>query len=109
MPLTLEIVTAERAVMSEDDVDKIVVPAADGQITILPRHASLISLLHAGELRVTRRGTEHNIAIGGGFLEVHNSRVRVLADTAEHADEIDVARAEAAEQRARALLADRRQ
>src|SRR5207247_1070183 len=62
-----------------------------------------------GELRIRKRGEEHVFAIGGGFLETSHSRVRVLADAAEHADEIDVARAQAAEERARALLADRRQ
>lgn len=109
MPMHLEIVTAERALLSEDDVDAVVAPSVDGQITILPRHASLIALLQEGELRIRRRGEERAIAIGGGFLEVHNSRVRVLADSAEHAEEIDIARAEAALERARHLLTNRRQ
>ena len=109
MPLHLEIVTAERALLSEDDVDQVVAPGADGQMTILPHHASLISLLQHGELRVRRRGEERIYAIAGGFLEVHQSRVRILADAAEHADEIDVARAQAAEERARALLSNRHQ
>ncbi|HZQ97723.1 MAG TPA: ATP synthase F1 subunit epsilon [Chloroflexota bacterium] len=85
MPLELEIVTAERQVLSEGDVDSVVAPAADGQITILPRHASLITLLKAGELRVRRRGGETRVAVTGGFLEVHHSRVRVLADSAVEA------------------------
>lgn len=82
MPLQLEIVTAEREVLSEGDVDSVVAPAADGQITILPRHASLITLLQAGELRVRRRGAETRMHVSGGFLEAHESRVRVLADSA---------------------------
>ena len=82
MPLQLEIVTAEREILSEDDVDSVVAPAADGQITILPHHASLITLLQAGELRVRRRGGESRMRVTGGFLEVHHSRVRVLADSA---------------------------
>lgn len=82
MPLRLEIVTAEREVLAEEDVDSIVAPAADGQITILPRHASLITLLQAGELRVRRRGGETRLHLSGGFLEVHHSHVRVLADSA---------------------------
>jgi F-type H+-transporting ATPase subunit epsilon len=82
VPLHLEVVTAEREVLSEDDVDSVVAPAADGQITILPRHASLITLLQAGELRVRRRGGETRMQVSGGFLEVHHSRVRVLADSA---------------------------
>lgn len=106
--MRLEIVTAERQVLSLDDVESVVAPAADGQITILPRHASLISLLVPGELRVRRRGQEVTLAVGGGFLEVHRSRVRVLADAAERAEEIDVARAEAAAERAQRTLAERR-
>jgi F-type H+-transporting ATPase subunit epsilon len=82
VPLQLEVVTAERQVLSEGDVDSVVAPAADGQITILPRHASLITLLQAGELRVRRRGVETRMQVSGGFLEVHESRVRVLADSA---------------------------
>ena len=109
MPMHLEIVTAEREVLAEDDVDSVVAPGADGQLTILPRHASLITLLHAGELRIRRRGGDHVFAITGGFMEVHQSRVRVLADAAEHSDEIDVQRAAAAEERARALLSNRQQ
>jgi F-type H+-transporting ATPase subunit epsilon len=85
MPLQIEIVTAERRVLTEDDVDSVVAPAADGQITILPHHASLITLLKAGELRVRRRGGETRMAVTGGFLEVHHSQVRVLADSAVEA------------------------
>lgn len=107
MPLRLEIVTAEREILTEDDVDEVIVPAADGQLTIRPRHASLISLLTHGEMRVRHGGREHLYAIAGGFMEVHRSRVRILADAAEHADEIDLAGAQAAEERARQLIADR--
>lgn len=82
MPLQLEIVTAEREVLSEGDVESVVAPAADGQITILPHHASLITLLQPGELRVRRRGGEMRMMVTGGFLEIHQSRVRVLADSA---------------------------
>jgi F-type H+-transporting ATPase subunit epsilon len=106
MPMRLEIVSAERAVLSEDDVDQVVAPSADGQVTILPRHASLMTLLEPGELRIRRRGEERAFAISGGFMEVHQSRVRILADAAEHTDEIDIQRAQAAAERARALLSN---
>jgi F-type H+-transporting ATPase subunit epsilon len=108
MPMRLEVVSAERAVLTEEDVDQIVAPGADGQLTILPRHASLITLLQPGELRIRRRGQDTAFAISGGFMEVHQSRVRILADAAEHTDEIDVQRAQAAEERARALLSNPR-
>ncbi len=102
--LRLEIVTAERTVYS-DDVDIVVAPGADGELGVLPRHASLLTLLQPGELRVRKDGEEIPMAISGGFMEVRPDKVIVLADTAERADEIDAARAEAARERAGALLA----
>jgi F-type H+-transporting ATPase subunit epsilon len=108
MPLHLEVVTAERVVYA-DDVDMVVAPGLDGEVGILPRHAPLMSVLGIGELRLTRGGQETGVAIGGGFMEVLNDRVTVLADSAERAEEIDEARAEEAQQRAQRLLADRSQ
>jgi F-type H+-transporting ATPase subunit epsilon len=108
MPLYLEIVTAERVVYSED-VDMVVAPGLEGALGILPRHAPLMSVLGIGELRITQSGQETGLAIGGGFLEVLNDRVTVLADSAEHAHEIDEARAEEAQRRAEQLLANRGQ
>ena len=108
MPLHLEVVTAERVVYAED-VDMVVAPGLEGAVGILPRHAPLMSVLGFGELRITRGGGETGLAIGGGFMEVLNDRVTVLADSAERAEEIDEARAEEAQQRAQRLLADRSQ
>ncbi len=105
--LKLDIVTAERVVFSED-VAEVIAPGAEGQLGILPHHAPLMTTLQAGELRVKRGGEETSLAISGGFLEVRPDRVIVLADTAERADEIDVARAEAAKERARQRLADKK-
>lgn len=105
--LSVEVVTGERVVYQEDDVDMVVVPGADGQLGILPSHAALISLLSLGEMRVVKGAEEQSLVVFGGFLEVSNDHVRVLADTAERADEIDLARAEAARERAEARLADR--
>jgi F-type H+-transporting ATPase subunit epsilon len=107
--LSLEIVTAERHVLSEEDVDQVTAPSADGEITILPRHASLIALLQPGELRVRKRGVDTSYAVAGGFLEVHQSRVRILADAAEAPDEIDLQRAREAEERARLRMSQRGQ
>ncbi len=106
--LHLEIVTAEKAILSEDDVEQVVAPAADGVIAIRPRHASLITLLQAGELRIRRKSGEVSFSISGGFLEVHQSRVKILADAAERGEEIDLARAQAAEERARKTLSERK-
>lgn len=100
MPLTVEIVTAERVVSVEQGVDVLVAPGSEGVLGILPRHAPLMTTLKAGELLFRRGSDEESFAISGGFLEVRRDHVTVLADQAEAADEIDVARAEAARVRA---------
>jgi F-type H+-transporting ATPase subunit epsilon len=105
--LKLDIVTAERVVYSQD-VDVIIAPGQEGQLGILPHHAPLMTILQAGELVVRRGREEDTLAISGGFLEVRPDRVIVLADSAERAEEIDVARAEAARKRAEERLRDRK-
>jgi len=104
MALTVEIVTAERIVRVEAGVDALIVPGSEGQLTILPRHAALMTTLDAGELIFRVSGQEHSFAVTGGFMEVNHDRVTVLADRAEAAEEIDVTRAEAARARAQDLL-----
>jgi F-type H+-transporting ATPase subunit epsilon len=100
MPLSVEIITAEEIVQTEENLDVLIVPGSEGQLAILPRHAPLMTTLDYGEL-IFRRGTnETSFAIGGGFLEVHSDKVTVLADVAENADEIDAERAEEARKRA---------
>jgi F-type H+-transporting ATPase subunit epsilon len=105
MPLKLDIVTIERQVFS-DDVDIVIAPGVEGELGILPQHAPLITALKEGELRIKQGPEEQSFAIGGGYLEVLNNQVTVLADSAEHAGEIDVARAGAARARAERLLAE---
>lgn len=100
MPLTVEVVTAERIVRTEQGVDVLIAPGSEGQLAILPRHAALMTTLEAGELVIRRAGDEEAYAISGGFMEVRNDRVTILADAAEAAEEIDIARAEAARARA---------
>jgi F-type H+-transporting ATPase subunit epsilon len=106
--LRLDVVTAERLVYS-GDVDLVVAPGSEGELGILPRHAALMTTLKAGALRVKTGTEEVDLAIGGGFLEVRDNRVLVLADSAERAEEIDIERAHAAEARARQLLLERSQ
>ncbi|MGI8926202.1 MAG: F0F1 ATP synthase subunit epsilon [Tepidiformaceae bacterium] len=100
MPLTVEIVTAERVVRIEQGVDVLVAPGSEGQLAILPRHAPLMTTLEAGELVFRRGSDEEAFAITGGFMEVRRDRVIILADAAEAGDEIDIARAEEARSRA---------
>ena len=106
MPLHVQIVTAEREVYAEDDVDMVVAPGAEGVVGILPRHAPLLTTLQPGIVRVKRGGTERAMSVGGGFLQVARDKVLILADTAERADEVDEARAEEGRRRARENLAE---
>jgi F-type H+-transporting ATPase subunit epsilon len=103
--LQVEVVTGERVVLAETDVDMVVAPGSDGTLGILPQHAPLISTLAHGELRIKKGGREQSIVVFGGFIEVTPEKVIVLADTAERAEEIDLSRAEAARQRAVTELA----
>ena len=105
--LKVEIVTGERVVYTEDDVDMVVAPGIDGVLGILPRHAPLITILSTGELRIKKDGREESLVVFGGFMEVTPDKVIVLADTAELAEEIDVARAEQARRQAEASIAQR--
>jgi F-type H+-transporting ATPase subunit epsilon len=98
--IRLDIVTAERLVYSED-VDLVVAPGVEGQLGILPQHAPLMTALEGGEMIVRRGVEEFSLAISGGFLEIRPDRIIVLADSAERDDEIDLARAEEAQRRAK--------
>jgi F-type H+-transporting ATPase subunit epsilon len=102
--LRLEIITAERVVLTEDDVDMVVAPGIEGQLGILPRHAPLMTMLQPGELKVKKGSHEMYLAITGGFLEVLQNRVTILADAAESAAEINIQRAEEAKRLAQEAL-----
>ena len=100
----LQIVSAERSLVNET-VDEVEIPGADGYFGVLPGHTPLLALLGAGELWY-RRGTDVSyLSIAFGFAEVQPDRVTILAQIAEKAQEIDVARAEAAKKRAEERLA----
>ena len=88
----MEIVTPERMLFS-DEVAFAVFPATEGEIGVLPHHASLISSLAAGNLKMEVKGKTEHLAISGGMLEVLQNKVSVLAETVEFAAEIDVDRA----------------
>ena len=101
--IRLEIVTPEKMVFS-DDVDVIQAWGVEGQLGILPHHAPLMTMLQPGDLVFRKEGKEEALTISGGFLEVRPDKVVILADACERAEEIDVARAEAAKQRAQEAL-----
>jgi F-type H+-transporting ATPase subunit epsilon len=93
MPIQCDIVTQERSVFS-DQVDYVSLPGTEGMMGILPNHAPLLTALAFGEVMVRSEGDEQFFAIGGGYAEVQPDRVVILADSAEHAGEIDLERAE---------------
>jgi F-type H+-transporting ATPase subunit epsilon len=107
MALELQIITPERVVFSEDGVESVTIPGSEGELTVLPSHAPLMTALQPGPLVFRKGGQEVDVALSGGFLEVRNDKVIVLADSAERSDEIDAARAEESRQRAAAALATR--
>ena len=104
--IRLEIVTAEKAIFS-DDVDVVIAPGSEGEMAILPHHAPLMTTLMPGELRARKGAEDISLFISGGFLEVRPDRIIVLADACERAEEIDIARAEEAKRRAEERLAGR--
>ncbi|MBI1898230.1 MAG: ATP synthase F1 subunit epsilon [Acidobacteria bacterium] len=102
--LILEVATPERLLVRER-VTEAQIPAADGYLGVLPEHAPLVAELGMGELTYTEvNGKRNSMVVLGGFLEIRNNHIRVLADRAERIDEIDVKRAETAVKRARQRL-----
>ena len=104
MPLSVEIVTVERRVLTEEGIDEVIAPGIEGELAFLPHHAPFMTMLRPGELILKKGAEEIPFAVTGGFFEVLRDRVIVLADAAERAEEIDVQRAEQARERARVAL-----
>lgn len=104
MLIQFKIVTPEKVVF-EAEVYQATLPVEGGEVTILPEHIPYIGALKAGELVLRQKagGEEMSLATSGGFLEFHDNVLVILADTAERAEEIDLARAEEARQRAEKL------
>jgi F-type H+-transporting ATPase subunit epsilon len=106
--LSLELATPTRMVVTES-VDEVVVPGSEGYFGVLPGHAPLLATLGIGELTYRIGREERHVAVSGGFAEVRNDKVIVLADTAELPQDIDRARAERARDRAEQRLSGRSQ
>ena len=106
--LTLELATPTRLVVSAE-VDEVVAPGSLGYFGVLPGHAPLLATLGIGEVTYRIGRDEHHVAVSGGFAEVRNDKVIILADSAETPADIDRARAERARDRAEARLSGRNQ
>src|SRR6267378_778378 len=102
--IQVEIVSADRSLVNET-VDEVEIPGSDGYFGVLPGHTPLLAVLQVGELWYRQGQEKHYLSIAFGFAEVQPDRVTILAQIAEKADEIDLARAEAAKKRAEERLA----
>jgi F-type H+-transporting ATPase subunit epsilon len=96
--IQLEVVTPERRVLAEP-VDMVTVPGLGGELGILPGHTPLISQLQTGVLTYVQDGKSSSLHVSGGFVEVRDDHVSVLAEVAERPDEIDTARAKLSRER----------
>lgn len=105
--IKLKIITPERVVL-ESEVQQITLPTQLGEITVLPNHIPLLSVVVAGMIEVKQKGEMLQMATSGGFLEFHDNQVTILADTAERADEIDLERAQEARKQAEEMRKDKR-
>ncbi len=94
-----ELATPDRLLISEE-VDEVIAPGSEGKFGVLPGHANFLTTLRVGELRYRKGDQWLRLAVSGGFAEVNPTRITVLAELAERAEEIDLARAEAAVKKA---------
>jgi F-type H+-transporting ATPase subunit epsilon len=106
MPMRLEIVTPEKRTFS-DVVDLVVIPGIEGEMGVLENHAALVTTLAPGELRYTKGGVEHEMAVGEGVVEVTGTTVSVLTDMALSESEIDEAAVASALERAEKALQEK--
>lgn len=106
MNLILEIITPEKVVY-KDEVSEIVAPTVDGEIAILPNHINLLTQINPGELIIKKGTNQQYLAITGGFLEVNNNKISILAEYAVKAQDIEVARAMEAKKRAEKVMSEK--
>lgn len=106
MKLQVEIITPEK-IAYQKEADEIIVPTLNGQITILPNHVSLVTQITSGELIIKENGKDFLFGITGGFLEVSNNKVSILADYAVESDSINQTKAKEAKERAEKLMKEK--
>ncbi len=102
--MLLKIVTPD-GITYESEIDQVSLPTQTGEITVLPQHIPLVSVLKAGEVRIQKNGQQVELAVSGGVVEIRpKNEIYILADTAERAEHIDIERAEAARVRAQEVM-----
>lgn len=107
MALQLTVVTPEKELLSET-VDEITVPTTAGELSILPQHAALLAQLTPGELVIKKGNKTDHLVVVGGFMEVGNNVVSILADYAVHGKDISEAQAQQAKDRAEKAMKEKR-
>jgi F-type H+-transporting ATPase subunit epsilon len=103
--IQLKLVTPSRLLVDEE-VDEVTAPGALGEFGVLPNHISFLTLLEIGEMSYKQGAERRHLALSGGYAEVLDNVMTVLADAAEYADEIDLERARRAKERAEKRLED---
>jgi F-type H+-transporting ATPase subunit epsilon len=103
MTIRCEIVSQDRIVY-QGEAQMVTLPGAEGEMGILPNHSPLLTLLQFGVIEVKTSAGDLHFTVSGGVVEVQPDQVTILADAAENVEEIDIARAEAAKDRAEALM-----
>ena len=103
--IRLRLVTPSRLLLDEE-VDEVTAPGALGEFGVLPKHISFLTLLEVGEMSYKQGGERHHLALSGGYAEVLDEVMTVLANAGEYADEIDIERARAARERAEKRMAE---
>ncbi|PIZ98735.1 MAG: ATP synthase F1 subunit epsilon, partial [Candidatus Levybacteria bacterium CG_4_10_14_0_2_um_filter_35_8] len=106
MNLHLEIITPEKIVY-KDDVSEVTVKTDNGQISILPGHVNLLTKVLPCEMIVKKDNQEHFLAITGGFLEINNNNLNLLADYAIRAEDIEIAKIQEAQKKAENMMKDK--
>ncbi len=101
--IAIDIITPERVVF-KDDIEMIIVPALDGLLGVLPRHAPLVTGIKTGVVKIKKDGKEFFISTSGGIMEVQLDQINLVISTAELPEEIDVERAQRSKERAEERL-----
>lgn len=107
MSLHIQIITPERVVF-DDQIDQVTLPTTDGEITVLPRHIPLVSMLKAGTIHIKKEGQETLLACSRGVIEINGANIKILTDSADRADELDEAKIQKAKEAAQKLLSEKR-
>lgn len=106
MNLLLEIITPEKVIF-KDEIDEVIVPTENGEIAILPNHINLLTQVNPGELIIKKGSGQQHLAITGGFLEVQNNKISILAEYAVKAQDIEVALSMEAKKRAEKVMREK--